>query len=159
MKILQLRPLEDKDISLFRGWLCKEHVGRWYTEPEEWLAEVNGRFDGYRFVTHLIADCDGKPIGFCQYYACVHAAEDWYGDVPMEGTYSIDYLIGEEAYLHKGLGKAIVLRLVEAIFRLKDAKRIIVQPEEENTNSRKTLLACGFCYDAKNQLYYMERQA
>ncbi|SDM80283.1 GNAT family N-acetyltransferase [Acetanaerobacterium elongatum] len=159
MNSLLLRPLEDKDIPLLREWLYKEYIAKWYKEPAEWLNEVNGRFTDYHFVTHLIAECNGIPIGFCQYYACINAKEDWYGDIPLKGTYSIDYLIGEETYLHKGLGKEIILLLTKKIFGLNDAKRIIVQPEEDNANSCKTLLAGGYHYDLKNKLYYMEKQA
>jgi hypothetical protein len=44
---------------------------------------------------------DSKPIGFCQYYLCAQADEDDYNIFPKDGTYSIDYLIGEIEYLGK----------------------------------------------------------
>ncbi len=153
MNLLQLRMLQDNDIPLLKEWLNKEHVLQWYGDIDEWLDEICGRFEAFSFIKHFIALCDDKPIGFCQYYTCINAGEDWYGDTPLEGCYSIDYLIGEESYLGKGYGKAIIDLLVKEIFSLEDAQRIIVMPEEENAASCKSLLANGFIFDNKNELY------
>lgn len=37
MDRVTLRRLEDCDISMFKKWLYKEHVAKWYTEPTDWL--------------------------------------------------------------------------------------------------------------------------
>lgn len=153
MNLLKIRMLHDEDIPLLKAWLHKEHVSKWYENPDSWLAEVDGRFDTYSFINHFIALYDGNPIGFCQYYTCADANEDWYGEISPVGSYSIDYLIGEENYLGKGFGKAIVDLLVKTVFSLNEAQRIIVLPEMENTASCNTLLANGFFFDQKNKLY------
>ena len=93
------------------------------------------------------------PIGFCQYYLCSKANEDWYGNTPIEGTYSIDYLIGEKNFLGKGYGKETIKLLENEVFSFKEAKRIIVQPELENKASCATLLACGYTYDKENRVF------
>jgi RimJ/RimL family protein N-acetyltransferase len=147
MMNLDIRRLRDSDIPMLENWLSKDYIKKWYHEPEEWLAEVRDRFGKFAFIKHNLVLCDKVPIGFCQYYTCVDAAEDWYGDLPLDGTYSIDYLIGEEAFLGKGLGKAIIELLINEVFSTTDAQRIIVQPELENTPSCKTLLASGFQFD------------
>lgn len=96
-----------------------------------------------------------QPIGFCQYYDCMDAQEDWYSVQARNETYSTDYLIGEEAYLHKGNGKRIVELLIDAIRTKTQAKEIIVRPEEENTPSCKTLTSCGFMFDETAGYYRM----
>lgn len=153
MDLLKIRVFEDNDIILMKTWLNKEHVRKWYEDPNDWLTEIYGRFDKFSFVNHFIALYDNKPIGFCQYYTCADANETWYGDIPLVESYSIDYLIGEENYLGKGLGKAIIDLLVKEVFSLNEAQRIIVLPEIENTASCKSLLANGFTFDEKNKLY------
>ena len=135
------------------AWLNKEHVKRWYGDPNDWLIEVKGRNDKFEFIKHFIALYDDTPIGFCQYYACSDANEDWYGKIPLMGTYSIDYLIGEENYLGKGLGKAIIDLLIKNVFSLVDSERIIVQPDKENKASCNSLLSNGFIFDADNNVY------
>jgi RimJ/RimL family protein N-acetyltransferase len=153
MNLLEIRMLHDDDVPLLKTWLSKEHVLKWYENPDDWLAEIYGRFDMFSFIKHFIALQDGKPIGFCQYYSCSDANEDWYGDIPLAGSYSIDYMIGEENYLGKGFGKSIIDLLVKKVFSLNEAQRIIVLPEIENTASCKSLLANGFTFDEKNKLY------
>lgn len=150
---LKIRLLNDNDVKLMEVWLKKGHVARWYEHPDDWMAEVKGRNGEFKFIKHFIAIFDNAPIGFCQYYACSNANEDWYGNLPLLGTYSIDYLIGEENYLGRGFGKAIISLLIKEVFSLVDSKRIIVQPEEDNRASCNALLSNGFIFDINNNLY------
>lgn len=156
MTNLKLHAIEDKDIPMLKLWLNKDYIIKWYVDPDEWINEINERMGEFSFVKHFIVSLNDTPFGFCQYYTCSDAGEDWYGDTPLKGTYSIDYLIGEEEYLGKGLGKAIVELLIQEIFTLQGAERIIVQPEQENSASCNTLLSSGFIYDEKNKFYYKE---
>lgn len=96
------------------------------------------------------------PIGFCQYYDYALSGETWHGNMDVKDTYSIDYLIGETKYLGCGLGKSIVLHLLDEIRNKTAAKKIIVQPEIGNKVSRSTLLSAGFLYNAENDVYYKE---
>ena len=103
-----------------------------------------------------MVELEGKPIGFCQYYEYRHSGEDWHGNTDINGTYSIDYLIGDTEYIGKGFGKNIIQLLIKEIKLHKYAKRIIVQPEQENKASCNTLLSCGFSFDTVNEIYIME---
>lgn len=79
--------------------------------------------------------------------------EDWYKVEKRGDTFSIDYLIGNEAYLGKGYGKALVKLLTETIRKNERAKRIIVQPEKENGPSNHVLLANGYVFDEQKDYY------
>lgn len=157
MKKLTLRAFSDGDVPLFTKWLHADHAACWYSPAEGWLEEVAQRMDKYRWITHFIAVYDGIDIGFCQYYPYEKGGENWHGTIDTRGTYSIDYLLGEPAYLKQGLGAAMVQSLMDKVFSLPDAKQIIVQPESENVASCNTLLSAGFTYDSKNSLYVFER--
>jgi len=157
MNSLQLRPLTDADIPLIQQWLCKEHIAKWYEHPNAWLTEINGRFQGYNFITHFILLLDGSPIGFCQYYTCADAKENWYEGIPLTGTYSIDYLIGEETQLGKGHGVEMISLLISEIFAKNAAVGIIVQPEKENISSCKALLSSGFIFCEEQQFFYKKK--
>ncbi len=158
MKTVTLRQFQDTDISLLKEWLYLPHVAKWYHDPQDWIAEVEKRNAEFAFLHHFIMDIEGSSAGFCQYYAYKHSSEDWHGDTEVEGTYSIDYMIGDPQYLGKGFGKAIVCALVESISKERGAKRIIAQPEPENTPSCNTLLSCGFMFDKKNDIYVLNLQ-
>ena len=154
MNDLTLRPFADRDITLLTAWLHKDYILKWYQDPAAWLEEIHGRHAAFAWISHFIVLYGDTPIGFCQYYDCVHAnaLEDWYEVTRQNDTYSIDYLIGEGAYLGKGCGKAVVRLLTERIAQ-EGARQIIVQPDSENQPSSHVLLANGFVFDAALDYY------
>lgn len=108
------------------------------------MTEIRQRNTEFSFIHHFIVVCKGKDIGFCQYYTCMHAQEECYEHLDMEGLYSIDYGIGEEIYLRKGIGKQIVQQLTQMVFLKENANCIAVQPDEKNEASRGTLVSSGY---------------
>lgn len=156
MNRVNLRVFEDRDFGLFKQWLYNEHVAKWYTEPNEWIDEIEKRYDEFNWVKHFIVEIEGVAIGFCQYYDYALGGETWHNRANVNGAYSIDYMIGEQRYLGKGFGTDIVLTIEEVIKANTDAQKIIVQPESENKASRNTLLSAHFLYDGENDIYYKE---
>lgn len=150
---IDLRPIDEKDLPLLKEWLYLPHVAKWYHDPLDWINEVENRHGEFAFLHHFIVEINGNPVGFCQYYAYERSGEDWHGDTETQGTYSIDYMIGDTQYIGKGFGKAIVHKLIEKIAKEYGVKRIIVQPDPENAASFNTLLSCGFVFDEKNEIY------
>lgn len=153
---LWLKKFTDEDIPLLAKWLDTEHIKSWFTDPQAWLDEVREREGEYSWIRHYIICRSSATIGFCQYYPYWKSGEDWHGNIPVEGTYSIDYLIGEVENLKKGYASAAVRLLGELIAEEKDAKRIIVRPETDNHASRNTLLSAGYSYDTANGLFLLE---
>ena len=156
MNKIVLRKVIDKDIPLLTTWLNKEYILKWYHNPDDWLVEINERHGAYSWLHHFIVMDENTPIGFCQYYDCFDAdsLEDWYSVSLPNDTFSIDYLIGNEAYLGKGYGKAIV-KLLTDIRREKElGKQIIVQPDKENMPSNHVLLSNGYIFDKQKNYYY-----
>ena len=153
---LSIQPVDEKDIDMLTLWLNKDYILKWYHDPNEWLAEINGRNDGYSWIHHFIVMAENTPIGFCQYYDCYNARdlEDWYSVTEPNDTFSIDYLIGNESYLGKGFGKEIVKILTETVQSEAQAKQIIVQPDADNHASNHVLMANGYVYDETKKYYY-----
>lgn len=156
MKEIILRKINNEDIMLLTTWLNKEYILKWYHEPDEWLTEINERHSTYSWIHHFIVMNENTPIGFCQYYDCFDAndLEDWYSVARKNDTFSIDYLIGNEAYLGKGYGKAIVRLLTNTIKEKEQAKQIIVQPDKENLPSNNVLLSNGYIFDKQKDYFY-----
>ncbi len=152
---LTLHPLTDEDMPLLETWLRRPHVLKWYEDTDSWLAELRGRGGEFCWLHHYIARLAAQPVGFCQYYDCWDAREmeDWYEvDAPGQ-LYSIDYLIGEPAFLGRGLGKQLVALLTGTVRSITGAKQIIVQPDEANLASCGVLLANGYRYDEARGYY------
>ena len=140
---LKLRPLFESDIPLMERWLNAVHVAPWYRPTEDWLHEINCRFSEFSFITHLIAELDGEPLGFCQYYDCFDAKEEWYATGRPKAMYSIDYMVGEPKYLQRGFGKEMIRVLLEILCKV-GAREVVVQPDQGNVASVRSLLANGF---------------
>ncbi len=155
-KNIKIKKFCDSDINLFEHWLFKDHVKKWYSEPEEWIREVRFRDTEFSFIKHFIVYENSNPIGFCQYYDCFFAKEDWYSLPPIGNTYSIDYLIGEESCLGRGYGKIITALLINEIKEINGVKRIIVKPEIDNLASCGVLTANKFVFDNERQYYYID---
>ncbi len=162
--MLELRSLRNDDIPLIERWLNKEHVKRWYDIPHmgvaitDWMNEIRQRDGEFRWITYLIALYEGRPIGFCQYYKCVDSRDEDFGTLPVNGSYGIDYLIGEEPYLKKGLGKGIIALLARKIFTFPDAERVTADIDPENKASAGALLSCGFTLsDAGKSRYVLHK--
>jgi RimJ/RimL family protein N-acetyltransferase len=145
--------ITDEDIILIKKWLQKDYIRKWYDPINDWIYEIVNRNGEFNFIKHFIVKIGFEKIGFCQYYDCFLAQEDWYKVNEKGITYSIDYLIGEENYLNKGFGKKIVKELVKKI-KMENAMEIIVQPDLENIQSGKILIANGFVYDNNRKYYY-----
>lgn len=156
---LKLRAFQKTDIPQLKQWLAIPRVAAWYPVPEDWIYEVEHQAEEYPWLHHRIAEWDGREIGFCQYYAYHNSGEDWHGTTPLEGTYSIDYMIGENDAVGKGLGKRMIALLLREVWRNRDAVRVIVQPEPENTTSCGVLRSLGFVFDERNQVYLLERKS
>lgn len=150
-----LRSFFDGDIDLMKRWLPMPHVAQWYQHPDHWLNELNERRGEFSFLTHFIAEYEGTPIGFCQYYDTYFAREhevwndEWHIGEGQGKLFSIDYLIGEPDFLRRGFGKKIIFCLLDKL-RHEGAKTIIVEPEQENTASCRALESVGFRYDGKD---------
>lgn len=152
-----LRRLENEDVVIVKKWLEKEYVAKWFGDPSEWLYEIEHRKDEFDFIKHFVVEENGVPVGFCQYYDWKKAfEEEKYCE--LAGTYGIDYMIGEEHLLGKGLGKELVKLICDKVIEDQpDAIQLIADPtiEEERVNvtSIKVLEKNGFRYDEETAVY------
>lgn len=151
----KLRKMTLSDIPLFSSWLDKSHVSPWFNR-ESWMDEIEKMDSEYKWIEHFILEDDSHPIGFCQYYPCSISGEEMGGYTEKGGTYSIDYLIGDEENLSKGYGKKMVGAMEDMIRDRGDAKRIVVEPEKGNLPSRRLLLSCGYTHDEENDVFVKE---
>lgn len=156
---LTLRPLFDGDIALMERWLYLPHVAKWYKHPEHWLNELRERRGEFFFLTHFIAEYEGSPIGFCQYYDCFYAqqhevwSDKWrVGDGQGE-IFSMDYLVGEPEYLRQGFGKEMIAQMLHLLQKV-GARTIVVEPERDNIASNRALESNGFIWNGED--YHLE---
>lgn len=74
----------------------------------------------------------------------------------MQNTFAIDYLIGEEIFLKKGLGSVIIQKLCQIISSKENPTQIFAAPVPENVKSIKLLERNGFIFDPSTGLYKLK---
>ena len=150
---IALRPVTPEDFPTIEDWLHKAYIRKWYGDPQDWMAEIRNDSGTFGWLRHLMAIDGATPIGFCQYYDCAQTQPGFAWEHEPPGTFGIDYLIGEEAYLHKGLGNVLLQALIRRIGTRENAVRLIADPVPENMQSIRLLTRNGFALDPATGLY------
>lgn len=152
---LSVRNFELNDLELFERWLEKRHVKDFFGDPQIWIKEVSLNLSrNSDWITYFIVEIDGSPMGFFQYYDTSKAPDGVWSDTP-DRTAGIDYLIGEEQYLGKGVGSEIIRTIVLMIKELGWYRYLIADPDPSNVSSIEVLKRNGFILQ-NNGLYMLD---
>ena len=164
--MLYLRTLNTEDINTVENWLAQDYIAQWFGNISDWMEEILGRNDQYRFIKHYIAEENGTPIGFCQYYNWNEAYKKEKEYLEPAGTFGIDYFIGDKSMLGEGRGKQLINSICSRVVAEEPAAfqilaDPIVEENRKNLPSIKALEANGFQYDEKTNLFrkIIERRA
>lgn len=153
--MIGLRAMTDADLALVQRWMHEPHVARWYvagSTAEAELDDVRDSLHGEQPVEMLIAEEDGHPVGWCQWYRCSDDP-DWAVDVgAAPGDAGIDYAIGDRRAVGRGIGTSIVRLLVAHVHRRLPGAAIFADPEAANMASRRVLEKNGFALVAERVL-------
>ncbi|QEC53427.1 aminoglycoside 6'-N-acetyltransferase [Anseongella ginsenosidimutans] len=145
---LRLRKASLNDLSLLRHWDKQPHVIA--CDPnDDWQWETELVRDPY-WREQLIAELDGRPIGFLQIIDPALEDSHYWGDVPAN-LRAIDIWIGEEADLGKGYGTAMMQAALERCFKKKAITGILIDPLESNLRAHRFYERLGFRFVKKRQ--------
>lgn len=149
---ITFRRLVEDDFPLLRRWLSQPHVHRWWHHDHsaegvrrDFLPSVRGEEAGEDLVVLL----DDEPVGFVQRSRIEDYAEDLEAlaaltEVP-PGALTIDYLIGSQEDVGKGLGSAVIAALVaDSWAAYPDCPAIIEAIVAGNVASWRALEKAGF---------------
>lgn len=149
---LAFRPLTTSDLTVLAAWLAQPHVARWWRDPHD-LPSVVARYEPCLVgtdPTHLaVLVVDGQESGMFQSYRLADEL-DWSATlsragIDPTGAAGIDYLIGIESLVDRGIGtQAIRLFSRKAFDRYDDISRIVVTVSAGNTASRRALEKAGY---------------
>src|SRR5947209_679066 len=128
------RKLMLSDVPLMHRWLNTDFVIQWYGKRRRSLDEVAEhymtRINGQDPTDNFLILYEEKPIGYIQAYrikdhpdysACLELEEDAAG---------VDLFIGEEDYIHKGLGPLVLRKFLrEIVFQRYTVLSCVIGPE------------------------------
>jgi aminoglycoside 6'-N-acetyltransferase len=140
-KTLKLRPAHPGDAPLLRRWDDEPHVLA--SDPnDDWQWETElARSPDWR--EQLIAEVDGRPVGFVQIIDPAREESRYWGDVP-PGLRAIDIWIGEPADLGKGYGTRMMQLALERCFADPAVSAVLIDPLASNTDAHRFYERLGF---------------
>ncbi len=91
----------------------------------------------------LIAEVDGRPVGFVQIIDPAREESRYWGDAPA-GLRAIDLWIGSEADLGKGFGTQMMRLALERCFADPQVSAVLIDPLASNTRAHRFYERLGF---------------
>ncbi|GHB55187.1 GNAT family N-acetyltransferase [Persicitalea jodogahamensis] len=145
---LSLRPATPDDLSLLKQWDEQPHVLE--SDPDDdwqWETELQ-RSPVWR--EQLIAELEGRPIGFVQIIDPRLEDTRYWGDVP-DGRRAIDIWIGEASDLGRGYGTQMMRLALDRCFAIPTVDSVWVDPLETNTRAHRFYERIGFEFVEKKR--------
>lgn len=137
------------DFPLLRGWLAKDHVREWWSDPESELASIRAKVEGRDKTRPFIFSVNGKPTGYIQYWTVRDALaagygddEAWLFDLP-EDAVGVDVFIGRDNSLDKGIGTAVLRAFLAELFA-RGFGMIVIDPDLTNRRAIRAYEKAGF---------------
>ncbi len=139
--MINLRPATPDDLELLRHWDEQPHVIA--SDPNddwEWETELH-RDPDWR--EQLIAELEGRPIGFIEIIDPAREDEQYWGDVPAD-LRALDIWIGEASELGKGYGTQMMTLALSRCFADPEVTAVLVDPIVSNTRAHRFYEKLGF---------------
>lgn len=150
---LRLRPMRDEPEEYVRlaAWRNRPHVREWWDpdDPpltfEEAVRDYRPGVRGEAPERSLVIEVGGEPVGFVQFYPWAPFADELERmelSLP-EGAWSLDILIGEPAWLSRGVGSRAVRLLCDHMLRECGATCVAFGVDRDNARARRAYLRAG----------------
>ncbi|MEM9265821.1 MAG: GNAT family N-acetyltransferase [Cyanobacteria bacterium P01_F01_bin.13] len=135
-----LRPATLNDLDLMRHWDEQPHVIAAGTDDWGWEEELP-RSPDWR--EQLIAELDGRPIGFIQIIDPAREESHYWGEIP-HNLRAIDIWIGEASDLGKGYGTQMMQLTLVRCFAVPAVTAVLIDPLVSNTRAHRFYEKLGF---------------
>ena len=142
--VIELRPMRVDDV---------EHVERWDEDPD--VAASSGDDDWYDWPAELargelewrellIAEEDGRPVGFVQLIDARDEESHYWGDDVAPGVWAIDIWIGSPDDRGRGLGREMMVQALARCFDDHGAAEVWIDPLASNEGAIRFYERLGF---------------
>lgn len=139
--MIRLRPASIDDAPLLRRWDKEPHVIAAKSDEDwHWETELLRKSD---WREQLIAELDGRPIGYLEIIDASREEDHYWGDVP-EDVRAIDIWIGEPDELNKGYGSEMMRLALDKCFADPRVPEVLIDPLQSNTRARRFYERLGF---------------
>ncbi|MEJ8841827.1 GNAT family N-acetyltransferase [Lacibacter sp. H375] len=140
-QIITLRAGTIEDLPILEYWDEQQHVIDCDPSDDwEWATELPKQVP---WREQLMAELNGRPIGFIQIIDPALEETHYWGDVE-QNLRAIDIWIGEKEHLGKGYGTRMMQLAIERCFAEKNVSAILIDPLITNTAARRFYERLGF---------------
>lgn len=139
-----LRLMTGDDVPLLARWRSDPRVACWIEGPAD-EDGIRAKYVGNparAHITHAIAERDGEPVGYVQWYPCQAGYLAAAGLTGEDGVWALDVYLAPEHH-DAGLGSRL-LRLVASHLAGTVARRVLVDPEAANARAVRAYEKAGF---------------
>lgn len=146
---IALRPMTAYDLKDLARWLRSPRVSKWWAAEgalddeavrARYLPDVRGETP----TSQWVVEANGRSIGFCQDYL-VKEYPEYPQLTPDPETLSVDYAIGEPAWISRGWGPLMLWAWARhAHARHPDVNTFFAAPDHRNGASLRALAKVGF---------------
>jgi len=138
---MRLRTATLADIDVLNRWDEQPHVIE--SDPNDDWGWETALAESPPWREQLIAEVDGRPIGFIQIIDPLLEETHYWGDVE-PNLRAIDIWIGEETDLGKGYGTQMMKLALARCFAAENVTAVIIDPLASNTRAHKFYERLGF---------------
>jgi aminoglycoside 6'-N-acetyltransferase len=140
--MIKLRPAVQDDVPLLEQWDNEPLVAA--SDPnDDWnWADDTLKAEG---LENLIAEVDGRPIGFVQITDLLRDASRYWGP-PQSGILAIDIWIGEPSLRGLGHGRTMMNLALERCFAIPSIHTVLIDPICSNLDAIAFYRRLGFTF-------------
>ena len=135
------RPAQHSDLPMLRRWLQAPEVVRWWGEPDEQAALLEGDLSEPLMVMRIVS-FNGIPFAYAQDYDVGSWPQPQFADLPA-GARAIDAFIGEPSMTGRGHGAAFLHLLAQRLID-EGAPVVAIDPDARNSRARRAYAKAGF---------------
>lgn len=137
-----LQPLLTQHLMLLERWLKQPHVAPWYPLPERDLQLARNPPD---HGSHALLVQAGHPVGYIRWQHVDRQTLDELGlfDIPANSV-DIDLLLGETAYLGRGIGPAALNDLAAQLKQEGNVPLLGLTTSVNNHRAHRAFAKAGF---------------
>lgn len=147
--VITLRPATIADLPVLLHWDRQQHViDSDLDDNWNWATELQYE-PSWR--EQLMAELDGRPLGFVQIIDPAEEETHYWGEVP-PGLRAIDIWIGEAADLGHGYGTTMMQLAIERCFSNPLVHAILIDPLATNVRAQRFYERMGFRFVEQKRL-------
>ena len=125
---------DENNYKLMHKWCSNDFVYEWFEQRVLSFDEIMNKYKNKLMSGEqdmYIMVCDDTPIGYVQIYK-------------NDESYEFDLFIGEEDYLHRGIGSRVVKMINDLIYEKYKVDHIVLRPFKRNVGAVNCYKKNGF---------------